>query len=72
MARRPWELSRDQLTTLVAVVILFTWTVSFFAGLVSDDYEPPAVLTPLMTLVAGFCFSDGLISRRKATKEADQ
>lgn len=74
MEKRRWELNRDQITTLVACVILVSWTIGFAASLVIEDYELPTVLTPLMLVLAGFCFQDGITARRKkpAPEEADE
>lgn len=73
MASRKGEFTREQLTTAVAAVILATWTVSFIVGLLNENYHAPPVLTPLMLAVAGFAFSDGIVSRRKpAPKETEE
>lgn len=55
----------------VAFVITGVWTTSFAVGVMSPTYSPPVALTPLMLMVAGFCFSDGVINRRSKSKQEE-
>lgn len=62
------EVSLDQKIRLfLAGVITIAWAISFIVDIRVKDYEPPASLHPLMMIVAGAVFGEGLV--RSAIKQ---
>lgn len=45
----------------LAVVITIAWAVSFTADILVVTYDPPASIHPLMMIVAGAVFGEGLV-----------
>lgn len=64
---------RDILTLVVAFTITGAWAISFGLDIVlGESYDPPASITPLMLVVAGYCFSDRFIPKKnKAAEETE-
>lgn len=56
--------SNNRLATRLAYVITLAWAVSFLVDIFVISYEPPASVHPLMMLVAGAVFGEGLIKAR--------
>lgn len=62
------EPGRRRMTMIVAVVITVAWTMSFLRDMFDAAYDMPPAVTPLMTIVAGWCFVGGTLSKvRKST-----
>jgi hypothetical protein len=49
-------MGREQLTTVLALIISFVWSVVAIASLVIKEYTALTVVTPVMLIVAGFLF----------------
>jgi hypothetical protein len=58
--RDEWQ---QKLTLAVALVITFAWVTSFLVDMLTS-YTQPTSITPLMLIVAGFCFREGITGRR--------
>lgn len=54
----------------LAIVITVAWTVSFIVDIEVQGYDPPASIHPLMMIVAGAVFGEGLV--RSAVKQIVQ
>lgn len=50
-----------RLAKVLAYVITVAWAISFTIDIVNPDYDPPASIHPLMLLVAGGAFGEGII-----------
>ena len=60
----------DRLRLTFATVILLAWVISSFVlDPVFPDYDPPAALTPLMLLVAGYLFGPSITGRSHKARE---
>lgn len=44
----------------VGYVIVVAWAISFLAGLIIRDYQPPPTIHALMMVVAGALFTDNI------------
>lgn len=65
------DVSADQKIRIgMAVVITVAWTISFLVDIKVDTYDPPASIHPLMMIVAGAVFGEGLV--RSAVKQIIQ
>jgi hypothetical protein len=62
---------RPSLTTVVACLITFAWSVSFTLDMFMQDFEPHPSITPLMLATAGYLFGGEVMSKRNETKEAE-
>ena len=49
-------MSKDFLTTILALVIAFVWAVVAISSVVTQEYNSLAIITPVMLIVAGFLF----------------
>ena len=66
MAERSDEDRR--LAKILAYTITLAWAISFAIDTVNPKYDPPAYIGPLMLLVAGGAFGEGII--RSVVKQA--
>ena len=59
----PIKKSEDdrRLAKFLAYIITLAWAVSFTIDIVNPAYDPPASIHPLMLLVAGGAFGEGII-----------
>ena len=48
--------NRDLLTTVIALAVCAVWSVAAVTSLVTQEYTPLTVITPVMLIVAGFLF----------------
>lgn len=63
---------RELLTVIVAVVVLFVWTiVALFAALISHEYTAVKFVTPVMLTLSAYLFGRGWELRRKNGKNGN-
>ena len=58
---------RDKLIVPVATAVLLGWLGSLGFAVMTNEYTPLTVVTPVMLLLAGFVFGTGLV--RSATRD---
>lgn len=49
-------MSRETLTTILAIVVALVWAITALFSIVIKDYTGLTIVTPVMLLVAGFLF----------------
>lgn len=63
MASSDEHITTDQKIRVgLAIVITISWAVSFIVDILAAKYDPPAYMGPLMLLVAGSVFGQGIVS----------
>lgn len=50
------ETIRRRVTVALAVIISVAWSLAFLRDMLDPNYDIPPEITPLMMLVAGWCF----------------
>lgn len=50
-------MNRDQLTTVLALLVGLVWAVTTISSIVTHEYVPLEVIQPVMLIVAGFLFA---------------
>jgi len=48
--------SRDLLTTVIALAVCAVWSIVAVTSLITQEYTPLTVVTPVMLIVSGFLF----------------
>lgn len=62
---------RDRLTSTVGYVITMVWAASFLADVIVTNYNPPwPYVSPLMLIVAGALFRDGIVSKKRGNSDS--
>ena len=49
-------MTRETLTTILALSIAFVWSIVAISSVITKDYNSLAIITPVMLIVAGFLF----------------
>lgn len=63
MASSDEHITTDQKIRIgLAIVITISWAVSFIVDILVKQYDPPTYMGPLMLLVAGSVFGQGIVS----------
>jgi len=56
---------RARIAVTMAIVILIIWIVAMTRDVTESDYDAPDGLTPLMIIVAGWCFASPAVRKVK-------
>lgn len=59
--------TNERIRLAMAAIITLAWIVSFIVDIQVETYDPPAYIGPLMLIVAGSVFGEGLV--RSAVKQ---
>jgi hypothetical protein len=62
---------RQRLALIFACIVTGAWTVSFIVAIVTPTYNPPAGLTPLVFVIAGWLYREAIGSRHRPSKEEE-
>ena len=62
---------RKRLALIFAVIIISAWTVSFLVAIVVPTYNPPRELTPLVFVIAGWLYREGISGHKTPAPEEE-
>lgn len=52
------------LSTIAGFAIVLAWLAALTAGIITKDYQGLIAVTPIMAILAGYLFGEGILSRR--------
>jgi hypothetical protein len=62
---------RQRLALIFACIVTGAWTTSFIVAITNPAYNPPAGLTPLVFVIAGWLYREAITPRRRPSKEEE-
>jgi len=59
---------RDRLIFPVALVVLAAWSATLVGALITNQYTPLTITTPVMLMLAGYVFGVGIVKSKENGK----